>query len=312
MDMAGSSNLLDNSTDIQHDAFVNSTPTFFLYGEPHRHVEDSFAHVESLDDRSRPNEWTISPHSHSALAHIFHLAGGGGEIIADDRRIKCRAPCLLLIPASIVHGFNWENETTGSVITLATQRLSGLNWLAPETAGLLLEVDVIPLSEPEAIRVERAIAELQLELSWSKIGHDAAVQASLLAVLVSALRQRNAEYGVASRAGRQRALVARLRERIEQRFRLREPVASYAAGLGTSETVLRLACSNVAGISPIAMIDQRAILEARRALIFSDLTVSEIAYSLGFDDPAYFSRFFTKHTGLPPRQYRMEQRRHRG
>jgi AraC family transcriptional activator of pobA len=103
-------------------------------------------------------------------------------------------------------------------------------------------------------------------------------------------------------------MVARMRERIEERYRLREPVAAYASALGTSETALRLACAKVAGASPAAMIDQRALLEARRSLLFSDLSVSEIAYSVGFEDPAYFSRFFTRHIGRSPRQYRADQR----
>lgn len=286
---------------------TSPTPTFYLYGEPHRSVEDGFVHVESLDDRSRPSEWTIRPHSHAALAHIFYLASGSGEMLADGRRLSCPAPCLLLIPATAVHGFDWEAETSGSVVTLATRRLAGLSWLAPETAGIFTGVDVVPLSRRDAAKVERNIADLMLELSWARIGHDAAVQSALLAIMVIALRLRVAQPNPAGE-GRQRALVARLRERIEERYRLREPVAAYAAALGKSETALRLACGAVAGSSPAAMIDQRALLEARRSLLFSDMTISEIAYSLGFDDPAYFSRFFTRHVGCSPRRYRAEQR----
>ena len=51
-------------------------------------------------------------------------------------------------------------------------------------------------------------------------------------------------------------------------------------------------------------ISQRIVLEATRDLTFTVLSVKEIAYSLGFDDPAYFTRFFTKHTGLTPTQFR--------
>jgi AraC family transcriptional activator of pobA len=52
------------------------------------------------------------------------------------------------------------------------------------------------------------------------------------------------------------------------------------------------------------MLDDRALLEARRLLLYSQLSVVEIAYAVGFDDPAYFSRFFTRHIGQPPRAYR--------
>ena len=50
----------------------------------------------------------------------------------------------------------------------------------------------------------------------------------------------------------------------------------------------------------------RAMLEAKRSLCYTNQTVAEIAYTLGFVDPAYFTRSFTRHAGLPPRQYRSQ------
>jgi AraC family transcriptional activator of pobA len=286
----------------------SATPTFYLYGEPHRSVEDSFLHVESLDDRSRPNEWTITPHSHAELAHIFYLSSGGGTIDADAQRLRCRAPCLLLMPAGVVHGFDWDEETVGFVITVSVRRLSALKDLSRDTAALLAQPSILPLNAEDAARIDRHIGDLLQELGWAQVGHEAAVQSALLAVLVIALRQQNAGTALEVDEGRYRTIVARLRERIEHRFRLRESVASYARALGTSETALRVASRRVAGISPGAMLNQRALLEAKRSLIFSDLTISEIGYSIGFEDAAYFSRFFKEQIGQSPRAYRTTQR----
>ena len=47
--------------------------------------------------------------------------------------------------------------------------------------------------------------------------------------------------------------------------------------------------------------------EAKRCLIYTAMSVAEIGYALGFDDPAYFSRFFSKRTGLPPGRLRPER-----
>ena len=55
-------------------------PSFYLYGEPHRVAAEGFVHVETLDDRTRPSEWSISAHSHRELNHIFFVAEGGGEM----------------------------------------------------------------------------------------------------------------------------------------------------------------------------------------------------------------------------------------
>ena len=46
-------------------------------------------------------------------------------------------------------------------------------------------------------------------------------------------------------------------------------------------------------------------LEAKRGLLYTNMTVSEVADSCGFEDPAYFSRFFARETGESPRSYRL-------
>jgi AraC-like DNA-binding protein len=87
---------------------------------------------------------------------------------------------------------------------------------------------------------------------------------------------------------------------------LREPIATYAAELGVSPTTLRTACALVAGMPPAEILNLRAFLEAKRSLCYSNQTIAEIAYGLGFVDPAYFTRAFTRHAGRSPRQYRID------
>ena len=52
------------------------------------------------------------------------------------------------------------------------------------------------------------------------------------------------------------------------------------------------------------LVHARIVLEAKRQLRYTSVAVSEIAYALGFDDPAYFTRFFSRRTGLSPRAFR--------
>ena len=54
------------------------------------------------------------------------------------------------------------------------------------------------------------------------------------------------------------------------------------------------------------LILNRLIREARRNLVYTNLPVSTIAYALGFDDPAYFSRVYAAATGLSPRAFRAQ------
>lgn len=281
-----------------------SIPHFYLYGEPHRNVSEGFVHIESLDDRSRPSEWTIAPHSHTELCHIFLMTAGGGLMQAEDLAIEFETPCLLLIPPMIVHSFRWHAESDGSVITIASGYFAELTRRDERAAALFRGASAVPLAQGDADRISASLAMLRLELGWAAPGHRIAVDAALLGIIVVALRSADRRVVPCQASSHEEAIVARLRERIERRFRAREPISAYAAALGVSATVLRVACANVAGTPPALMLDQRALLEAKRSLLYSNMTITEVSYATGFADPAYFSRFFTRHIGLSPRAYR--------
>jgi AraC family transcriptional activator of pobA len=61
--------------------------------------------------------------------------------------------------------------------------------------------------------------------------------------------------------------------------------------------------------SPMQMVHARVFLEAKRELFYTRVSVSEIAYSLGFDDPAYFTRFFSQRAGMSPSAFRTRRLR---
>ena len=95
---------------------------------------------------------------------------------------------------------------------------------------------------------------------------------------------------------------------IEQRFRESRSIEAYAGTLGITATQLNNVCRTHAGKSALQLIHDRVLLEARRNLVYTVMSVSEIAYALGFSDPAYFSRFFRQRTGVSPGAFR--RRRH--
>lgn len=285
---------------------ASGIPTFYLYGEPRRMVDERFVHVEALIDRTRPSEWTIRPHAHPELNHVFHVRSGGGAMRADTAMLRFEAPCLLLVPAGAVHGFEWDRESSGSVVTLASSYLADFVRRDPDLAAVFACPSVVGCGDAQAI--EGLVARLAQELGWAAPGTRAAVDAGMLDLLVRVLRLKSPAAEHAAVPGPQAGLVARLRERIEARFRLREPVEVQAEALGVSARRLRAACAAIARQSPGDMLDQRAMLEARRSLVYGNLSVSEVGYALGFADPAYFSRFFARHAGMSPVAFRKRAR----
>lgn len=278
--------------------------TFFLYGEPPRPADARFAHLEFVDERSRPAHWTIRPHAHADLHHVFEMFAGGGVIHADGARIAFDAPQIIVAPAGAVHGFHWVPETNGRVLTFSDAFLRAIAQRDPALSHLA-EGGVWAAPYKDS-RIRDAMTELARELSWKAEGHDLAVEAQLSIVLVETLRLRaKVERETQAPPGPQALLVARYRQLVEARFREHPSVEESAVELGVTPGRLRAACRAVAGASPVRILQDRLALEAQRVMRYSNMTVSQVAAYLGFSDPAYFSRFFTRECGTPPRSFRV-------
>lgn len=136
---------------------------------------------------------------------------------------------------------------------------------------------------------------------------DAAVVAYAFVVMGSAPSKSSVPQPVADRAPSDLApaqLVMRFRELIETSFKSHITIEEYAQQLAVTPVRLARACKSTTNRTPLALIQERIIVEAKGELSYSQRSVAEIAYSLGFTDAAYFNRFFKQQTGEPPLQYR--------
>lgn len=99
-------------------------------------------------------------------------------------------------------------------------------------------------------------------------------------------------------------LAAEFLQLVEIHFREHHSPEFYASNLNVSRSYLRKISRQAFGLSPKNCVYARLMLESCVLFENSQLNVTEIASSLGFDDPAYFSRFFKKQGGIPPDAYR--------
>lgn len=98
--------------------------------------------------------------------------------------------------------------------------------------------------------------------------------------------------------------LARLFQMIETHYRSNETTEFYAAQLSLSAKRVNEILRQRIGKTVTQLLLERRLLEARRELHLGKASITEMAYQLGFDDPAYFSRFFKQQTGFSPSQYR--------
>ena len=91
---------------------------------------------------------------------------------------------------------------------------------------------------------------------------------------------------------------------VEQHFKEKHQVADYAELLFKSPKTLSNLFKKTGDKSPLKIINERITLEAKRLLLYSDKNAEEIAYELGYKEPAHFSKFFKSQIGTPPATYK--------
>lgn len=95
---------------------------------------------------------------------------------------------------------------------------------------------------------------------------------------------------------------------VEKHFKTNHTVAEYAEMLHKSPKTLANVFSKSSQKSPLSYIHDRKILEARRLLHYTDMQIQEVAYEIGYNDIQTFSRFFKKHEGISPTQFKKKKR----
>jgi len=93
-------------------------------------------------------------------------------------------------------------------------------------------------------------------------------------------------------------------ELVETHFRNNKSVGSYASMLSITEKRLNKSTSMILGKTPKQIIDERVLLEAKRLIVHSSDSIKEIGFSIGFEEPTNFIKYFRKHTGKTPSEFR--------
>jgi AraC family transcriptional activator of pobA len=271
--------------------------SYNLFGET-RDVPDVI-HCETIAARTVLHDWELSPHRHARLHQVLLLVRGSGQVTLEGQSHRLRPMHLVNVPAGQVHGFSFKPGTDGFVVTVVGEFLDQV-LMPPEGLGRIL-------SEPGVVRSTDRMRRLATDI-FAEFGarHYArahvlrALSAMLLGLVARALAAKQGPSASAPGAD----LVKRFEALLDAHFLEHWPVARYADALKITPTHLTRVVREAYGCPATHMIRDRMVREARRHLVYTNLSISQIAYALRFDDPAYFTRTFTQATGQSPRDFR--------
>lgn len=287
---------------------TGSISRYALFGETERELDPEFVHIEDIQTRSRLYEWRITPHTHQRMFQMVFVLSGEAGVRLDGRERPLAAPCAVVVPGGVVHGFSFAPETVGYVVTASELLLIDARYRRSRKIfePLFEAPRVIALSDApdQTALVATVLGQMAIEHQWPQLGRGSMFEWLLRILMMVVRREMETPDGAGSAKDKGRDVFARFRQMIEDHYRDHWPVAAYAKTLGVSAARLNRLCHTAAGKSAFELIQDRLLLEASRDLIYTAATAAMIAYELGFQDPAYFARFFKRRTGTTPGAFR--------
>ena len=279
-------------------------PVYQLYGEGQPWLTPDLVHVESIASRSRLHQWEIRPHRHHGLFQLLWLQQGSAEVQLDDRSDRLSSGSVLLLPQHCVHGFHFSQNARGVVVTLAYAFLARLHGGLGDRLAAMASPQTLQLADGlHQAEIEALLTALLREYGGQGEHRHLLLESLLVSVLSWLRREPAAQDGLAA-SDRGRQYLSAFSAAIERDHARHLPLEHYAGQLGISTAHLNAVCRELAGCSALALVHARLMLEARRNLVYTSMSVRDIGEALGFADPAYFTRFFKRGSGLSPRQFR--------
>lgn len=248
-------------------------------------------------------------HKHT-FYHLVLFTHGGGTHAIDFEQFEVKPYQIYFMVPGQVHSWSFEGAVDGYVI----------NFSVPFFQSFLLKPDYLEQFSFFSGSISDAVINLPHEVqqqiiplfeqlvqeseTGQRLGLDM-VRALLLQVFI-AIGRLGFEQQANSMSPYNYTLLKNFQKLIEKHYTTLRLPKDYAELLYITPNHLNALCKDVLNIPAGEVIRNRIVLEAKRLLINMQLTISEIAQRLSFDDNSYFTKFFKKQTGLTPEEFRKD------
>lgn len=262
-----------------------------------------------FDLGSFQNDLTRHPHTHDSFEIIWFTKGKGQHVV-DFVSYELDDNMLFFLRPGQVHQV-LDCQRAGHVMVF-TEKFYFSNKDERESLFDLTSLfdysqEYVPVRiRPEAATAMQALIDLlYMECSGAEINCSRGLVKNYLNAFLL-LAEREKKSNTANRIGQAQFdnRVLQLRRIMEKNFRQEHQAGFYADAIALTPKRLSELTKDAVGKTVTEMLHDRLVLEAKRQLAFSQRSVKEICYELGFEDPAYFSRFFRNRTGYSPHDFR--------
>lgn len=264
--------------------------------------------ISSYKDEPQEDLNRVEPHRHTYYEIIWITKGYGTHLI-DFHTYDFHGPCLFILNPGVVHKIEKDIPTEGYVVKfsetfLLEEDLGGNEILR---YGLFDNIHARPIFHLDEKAVSLLDDLMKRMLEEYKV-HQKLSRAILLSYLkvfllqVYKLREQHTTINENITSPRYQILL-NFKKLLEQNFKSEKSLDFYSEQLATSKRNLNDITNTFLGKSASTLLKERILLEAKRLFYSGEVAIKEVGYILGFDNPAYFTRFFTKNEGMTPTEF---------
>ena len=287
----------------------DTIPEFKL---PREHLSDLPFKLESIESNVGYNP--RAPHRHNYY-EIFFFEKGGGIHMIDFNEIDITKGQVHVLSPGQIHYMHRIPETRGYVLKFTSEfflsnqsdkdMLQRIPFLNSKVANAL----ILP-EESEFESLLQLVGFIQQEDDNKSAGFENMIRNYLNLILLKCHRLYN--YSERDLPSSEKQLCDHFNTLLQEHYLKETRVGFYSDKLKVSDTKLNAAVKSIYGKSPSELIAARLLLEAKRWLLHSDKSIKEVAYSLNFQDNAYFTRWFKKLELCSPGEFRTAKRKKYG
>lgn len=234
--------------------------------------------------------------------YVFGLVEKGTcRFLIDFEEQRIEAGEMIVVQPGQVHSYISSEQMAGTALIVDE------SYISPDYKRIFDEYALgtapFPIDKPDRQELHQLLDILQKRLcedDMRSISHSLAE--TCIGIVAEILRKKSCATPQAS--NRQKEIVMAFKSLSEKELSRHHQPAWYASQLNISAVYLNEVVRQVTHQNVSNYIRSQIMLHAKRLLAYSDITIKEIAYSLGFEDHAYFSRLFTQAVGTSPTAFR--------
>ena len=267
-------------------------------------------YVRRFCDHVKENTFIEKPHGHSFYLVLIITSGSGIHTI-DFLEYDVFPGAMFIVSPGQIHQWNLSKDVDGYILFFTkefflhdfdTEKLTRFPFFNSTFSS--------PYFKLNALEQGDIVSKYQLILKEYKnrsLNYEEMIRIFLNAIFIELTRLYPKQKEHNPKFGYDLILLNKYEALVDKYFKLHRPLSCYSERMNISVRQLSYLCKKTVGKKPSEILTDRIILEAKRLIIHSDLSIASISEELNYNDSSYFIRLFKKITNLTPEQFRQSQ-----